>query len=128
MDELKRTFGPMMKFSSIFGFLPFYMQENGKVKVSKIKIMYTFILLTILDYFVYLRIMHLDEYRQKGSFLSKISILFGILATEVFIIITVILNITYHETFGYYMQVIYQFDLKVINFFFSFKFFKFLNF
>lgn len=96
MDELKRIYGPMMKFSSIFGFLPFDMQENGKVKVSKIKILYTLILLIILDYFVYLRIMHLDEYRQKGSFLSKISILFGILATEAFIIITVILNITYH--------------------------------
>ena len=89
------------------------MQENGTVKVSKIKILYTLMLLTVLDYFVYLRIEHLDEYRQKGSFLSKISILFGILTTEAFIIITVILNITNHETFGFYMQSIYQFDLKV---------------
>lgn len=93
MENLTKFFTPFFKILKIFGYLPFLILNNGQLRISKSTFIYSLCFLILLDYFLYLRIIHKDEYRLEGSFLSKISFLCGALLSRAFTEIAIISNI-----------------------------------
>lgn len=117
MDKLIESFKPLAKTSGYFGFLPFNLNSGkGLAEASKPKVCFAVVLVILYSYFIYLRILHIDEYRQQGSFLSKITLIISHLMTEVLYIVTVVVNFLSRKVFADYMTTLWKFDDKVRNF------------
>ena len=113
MNEIAEFFLPFLKVSNFFGFLPFNLQSNGILKISIPHIFYSFVLLIVLLYTVYLRIIHFDQYRLEGSLLSKIAFLCAIFNSIAFIIISFFMNIVHKTVLESIMITLWDFDNKV---------------
>jgi len=114
MDELLKSFNPLIIISGIFGFLPINVNPiSATTNISKTKLLIAILFLVIFNYFVYLRISNMDNYREEGSFLSKITIAISILLNGAFYLVTVITNTVSRETIGMHMRTLYKFDEKV---------------
>ncbi|KAL7015677.1 hypothetical protein ACKWTF_016593 [Chironomus riparius] len=121
MDELVKSFQPLVKTSGYFGFLPFKLQHTeGSAKPSKLKICFAIFLVVLLSYFIYLRAIHINEYRQQGSFLSKITLLISYLMTEILYTVTVVVNFLSRKVFAIYIKTLWKFDVKASLYFYWF--------
>ena len=113
MEELHQSFLPLVKISNFFGFFPYNVQPDGKLKLSWPQIVYIILLFAVLDYIVYLRIMHMDEYTQQGSFLAQISMIIVILLTEFFIFVSHIMNFVNRKFLRIFLISLCKFDEEV---------------
>lgn len=113
MQNLLKSFRPFLEILKYFGYLPFNLQSDGSLKFSVLKTLYSVTLQLILNYFLYLRIKHFDEYRMEGSFISKVSFTFAILTTSLFFTMTVVLNLINREIFDIFLREMLNFDNEV---------------
>lgn len=114
MDGIVKSFKPLAKISGYFGFLPFNLHlAKGSAEPSKLKICFSIFLVVIYSYFIYLRALHINEYRQQGSFLSKITLLISHLMTEILYIVTALVNFLSRNVFAVYLKTLWKFDEKV---------------
>lgn len=113
MDELHLSLIPLVKISNLFGFFPYTVKPDGKLEKSLLQVAYIISLFLIMNYFLYLRIIHINEYTQQGSFLAQIATVFIVLLTEFFIFISLILNLLNRKFLEKFLKDLWKFDEEV---------------
>lgn len=113
MEDLVKFFSQFFKILLFFAYLPFELHTNGHLFISKTSCFCSLLFLTLLDYFIYLRIIHMSEYRLEGSFLSKISFLCGTLMSRGFTMASIITNIYQRKRLEKVIKLLCSFDQEV---------------
>ena len=113
MDELYQSFVPIVKFTNLFGFFLFNIRTDRKFELSWLKIGSIVSLFLIMDYFLYLKIIHMNEYIQQGSFLAQFATIFISLLTETFILLSQIFNFINRNIFEKLISFLWKFDQEV---------------
>lgn len=114
MEDLVIFFTTFFKILLLlFAYLPFELHTNGLLLVSRRSCFYSLLFLTLLDYFIYLRIIQMSEYRLERSFLSKISFLSGTLMSRGLTMASIIINIFRRKRLEKVIKLLYSFDQEV---------------
>jgi hypothetical protein len=113
MDKLQQSLTPLVKISNFFGFFPYTVKPDGKLEQSWLQVGYIITLFSIMDYFLYLRIIHINEYTQQGSFLAQIATILIVLLIELFILISLILNVVNRSFLEKFLRDLWKFDEEV---------------
>lgn len=113
MNELHESLAPIVKLVKLFGSFPYNIKSDGKLELSLFQIGYIVILYIVIDYFLYLRFIHINEYGQQGSFLAQSATSIVILLTEIFILITHLLNYINRKFLGKFFIDLWMFDQEV---------------
>jgi hypothetical protein len=114
MDELLSVFRPSAKVLQFFGFITFIVYPNGTVQMCRNKVLYSTAIIVTLNFLICLRIVHSDQYRMKGSFLSKISLNISILMTDFLYVLSVVVISVRRKDVEDYLRTLCCFDGKVI--------------
>lgn len=113
MDELINCLKPLVSISKMFGFLPFNLQSDGTLKFSRIIFFYSVISVVVSKVFAVLKMIHMDEYRMEGSFISKISFVLANLMSIAFTIISIIMNLIHVDILEAITKTLWAFDNEV---------------
>lgn len=113
MDELYNTFDPLIKSMKFFGYFPFKKDLTGNFRICFLNLAFVVTMFAVFDVLIYLQISHMDSYKLAGSFLSKISTVIVTILTQVFVLITIVMNFVNRRIFGDYLRVLRAVDDEV---------------
>ena len=113
MEAMLDSIRPILTKLSKIGIFPFTLQLNGILELSTNKVLYSISILALKIVFIYLRIIHIYEYKLEGSFVSKLTFIFASIATIIFISITIVVNIAFKKFVEDFLRTFWEFDCKV---------------
>ncbi|KAG5666466.1 hypothetical protein PVAND_014493 [Polypedilum vanderplanki] len=118
MNAVVESVKPLYILGRIFGFFPFKFSENGDVKLSIFGFLHAIGIFLILDFILYLRLIHKDNYKQQGSVVSQFTFFCAILFCVCFAVVLILINFIQRKKFKKALKSISKFDAKVKFLFF----------
>jgi hypothetical protein len=113
MEALVESVYPLYVVGRVFGFLPFKILKNGGIKISNLGILHGVNIFAILTTILLLRLDHGEDYKLKGSYLSKLTLFCSIMFSIGFSVSVISVNFVQRKKFCESFECVWKFDWKV---------------